>query len=439
MKFQFVKTNEILTPISGLACVGALLSRTNLRKRLNAIKIQDMQNPDIKNGDIAAAYIGLLCQGKNDFDSIEPFREDPFFKISLGNKHIPSSPTLRQRMDMIGNSWNTIILEESAHLLKKIGVMLTPCHKDMIPLDIDVSPFDNSKTHKEGVSRTYKGFDGYSPIFAYLGQEGYGVNTQLRQGKQHCQKDTDTFLEESIKYAKTITDKPLLVRMDSGNDSIENIKICLKPETKADWLIKRNLRKESPEEWLKIAKEKGRHIKEREGKDIYYGDTFIKRDDIEIPLRIAFKITVQTIDEHGQILICPDIETDTYYTSLTDPAETIDLLYADHGTSEQFHSELKTDMDLERLPSGKFDTNNLILHLGILAYNILKIMGQESLKYTDAPVKKKVHRKRIRKVIQNLITIASRVISHGRRLALGFGRYSPWFETIKRVYQAFAY
>jgi hypothetical protein len=96
-------------------------------------------------------------------------------------------------------------------------------------------------------------------------------------------------------------------------------------------------------------------------------------------------------------------------------------------------------MDLERLPSGKFDTNNLILHLGILAYNILKIMGQESLNYSNAPIKKQVHRKRIRKVIQNLITIASRVISHGRCLILCFGRYRPWFETIKRVYQAFAY
>ena len=25
---------------------------------------------------------------------------------------------------------------------------------------------------------------------------------------------------------------------------------------------------------------------------------------------------------------------------------------------EQFHSEIKTDLDLERLPSGKFDTND---------------------------------------------------------------------------------
>jgi hypothetical protein len=36
-------------------------------------------------------------------------------------------------------------------------------------------------------------------------------------------------------------------------------------------------------------------------------------------------------------------------------------LYRDHGTHEQFHSEFKTDMDLERLPSGKFETNYLVV------------------------------------------------------------------------------
>jgi len=33
-----------------------------------------------------------------------------------------------------------------------------------VALDIDVSPFDNSMTKKEGVSRTYMGIDGYAPI-----------------------------------------------------------------------------------------------------------------------------------------------------------------------------------------------------------------------------------------------------------------------------------
>ena len=36
----------------------------------------------------------------------------------------------------------------------------------MVPVDIDVTPMDNSKTSKQGVSRTYKGFDGYTQMIA---------------------------------------------------------------------------------------------------------------------------------------------------------------------------------------------------------------------------------------------------------------------------------
>ena len=48
--------------------------------------------------------------------------------------------------------------------------------------------------------------------------------------------------------------------------------------------------------------------------------------------------------------------------------------------SEQYHSEIKTDMDVERLPSGKFESNKLALELTVIAYNILRIIGQEYLK-----------------------------------------------------------
>ena len=36
----------------------------------------------------------------------------------------------------------------------------------MVPVDIEGTPMDNSKTSKQGVSRTYKGFDGYTPMMA---------------------------------------------------------------------------------------------------------------------------------------------------------------------------------------------------------------------------------------------------------------------------------
>ena len=51
------------------------------------------------------------------------------------------------------------------------------------------------------------------------------------------------------------------------------------------------------------------------------------------------------------------IEVETYWTSLAvSPCEAIDI-YHQHGECEKYHLELKTDMDLERLPSEYFSTN----------------------------------------------------------------------------------
>ena len=97
----------------------------------------------------------------------------------------------------------------------------------LVPVDIDVTPMDNSKSKKEGVSRTYKGVDGYAPMMAYIGTEGYAINFELREGKQHCQKGTVKFLQETITLCHKLTDKPLLIRLDSGNDSIDNVAVLM--------------------------------------------------------------------------------------------------------------------------------------------------------------------------------------------------------------------
>jgi hypothetical protein len=57
------------------------------------------------------------------------------------------------------------------------------------------------------------------------------------------------------------------------------------------------------------------------------------------------------------------------------PDEKVIALYCDHATSEQFHSEFKTDLDIERLPSGKFTTNDCVMALAVLAYNMLRWIG----------------------------------------------------------------
>jgi hypothetical protein len=443
MEFIISETDDILVSHAGLALAGALLQRTDLRSRLDALAVEGLKRPAMPHGEVLLSMIGLLCLGKSDYAAIEPFRRESFFSRSLGLSRLPSEETLRQRMDQLGTAPLAILHEETAGMLRDNAPALAPCHRGRVPLDVDVSPWDNSGTKKEGVACTYKLCDGYAPIFAYLGMEGYLIHSELRPGDQHCQRDTPEFLDRAIALARRVTDAKLLVRMDAGNDDEENLRRLRK--NKADWIIKRNLRSESPEDWLEEAQALGAWQEPREGKQIYTGYTWRERDGRA--QRVVFQVVQRTIAADGQRLLVPEVEIDTWWTSLgpyTASAEEVIELYHQHGTSEQFHSELKTEMDLERLPSGKFATNALMLALGQVAYNVLRLCDQVALaedRHLPAsqkmPLSQPVTRRRLRSVIQDLMYLAARLTCHARRFGLGLWRDNPWRFVWQRLYHRF--
>ena len=392
-------TNERIIPASGLAVVGALLGKSGFIKKLNRMDVTSNRSQhQIKNGDIVLTYLGMLCMGKPYFEAVHEMDDDKdFYKTALAN--------------------------------------------GLVPVDIDVTPMDNSKSKKEGVSRTYKGFDGYAPMMAYIGTEGYAINFELREGKQHCQKGTVEFLQETIKLCHKLTDKPLLIRLDSGNDSIDNVAVLM--DTGCFFIIKRNLRRESTDDWFEMAKQYFQNVNSpRDGKTVYIGSDWktvtSKQFNKEFTLRTGYEITERTIDKYGQFNLVPDVEVETWWTNLGDPDEEIIRLYHAHGECEQFHSEVKTDMDLERLPSGKFATNALILELGMIAYNILRKIGQGTIGERAPRQKRDVKRRRLRTVISNLIMMAGHVTMHARQLIIGLGKSNVWRHIFSDICQKYA-
>ena len=178
---------RLITP-SGLVFVGQILGKSSFVKKINRAPIsKDYLQKQIKNGDVLLTYIGMLCQGKPQYEAVREMMDDPdYYKYALGISYaIPSAETLRQRFDMIGDSLRKDIQQANVDMLREMHIEPTALDNGFVPVDIDVTPFDNSKSNKEGVSRTYKGFDGYAPIMAYIGTEGYLVNLELRIGKQH--------------------------------------------------------------------------------------------------------------------------------------------------------------------------------------------------------------------------------------------------------------
>ena len=392
-------TNERIIPASGLAVVGALLGKSGFIKKINRMDVTSNRSQhQIKNGDIVLTYLGMLCMGKPYFEAVHEMDDDKdFYKTALAN--------------------------------------------GLVPVDIDVTPMDNSKSKKEGVSRTYKGFDVYAPMMAYIGTEGYAINFELREGKQHCQKGTVEFLQETIKLCHKLTDKPLLIRLDSGNDSIANVAVLM--DTGCFFIIKRNLRRESTDDWFEMAKQYFQNVNSpRDGKTVYIGSDWktvtSKQFNKEFTLRTGYEITERTIDKYGQFNLVPDVEVETWWTNLGDPDEEIIRLYHAHGECEQFHSEVKTDMDLERLPSGKFATNALILELGMIAYNILRMIGQGTIGERAPRQKRDVKRRRLRTGISNLIMLAGHVTMHARQLIIGLGKSNVWRHIFSDICQKYA-
>ena len=319
-------------------------------------------------------------------------------------------------------------------MLKRLEAPITGYRNGLIPLDVNVFPQDNSNTKKEGVSRTYKNYDGYAPIAAYLGMEGWCLEVELRPGSQHSQNGFVDFINRAIAGAKDLTKQPLLVRADAGNDALETLAALEDAET--HYIVKWNPRKSDTVAWRdKVFADgpvKTPRIGKRVGTIVVTEHKAIK--ETTYTFQRIVRVIERTIDKKGQFLLAPEITLEGWWTDLAMAPEDIIELYRQHATSEQFHSEFKTDLDLERLPSGKFATNALVMALGAFAYNILRFIGQTGLIAPFGPVRHSAKRRRLRTVIQELMYLAGRLIDTGRRLKLRFSRHCPAFIAFSAVY-----
>ena len=388
-------------------------------------------------GNVIISLYGLMIEGKHCFENIGEKRGSLLFQETLGLSQVYAKETVRLYTEQMATNADEIIKqlrESSAQIIRQgplHGLWIKDCR--YIPVDIDTTAMDNSKTKKEGVSFTYRGFDGYHPIMAYVGKEGYMLDCELRPGSQHCQNGTPAFIESVLEQLKKVkAGGRVLFRMDSGNDSFDTLKAVTAKKTHY-CIIKRNKRQENDETWLKTAKRYGKRIVSRKGKKIWIGTLAVhpkrKADTLE-QVTMVFEVIERKIDAAGNTLLFPQIAVNSWWTNLDCPAEKVIALYRDHATSEQFHSELKHDMDIERLPSGKLAVNRIVLAVAMNAYNALRLLGQKSVEPEN---RKQVRRKRLGTVIRELICVAGKLVKHGRELIFKMNETDPMLSVFLRL------
>lgn len=427
-RFAFKKSKRQLTSHAGLSLIGQCCEAAQVTLVL------DKQIPVVAGMTTSTLFkcvAGLVSLGKNDFEAIEAFRNDVFFSSALNIDRVPSSAWLRQRLDGVAPILRERTDELSLRLIERTGAPVT-AHKGYVCVDFDTFTMDNSGTKKEEVSRTYQGFDGYTPIAAYLGNEGWCIGMELRPGKQHSALETEYFLERIFPRVEklTPTDAKILVRSDSGFDSAcllfahahERERMAAQGRS-FDYLIKWNPRKQDKSDWVARAQAANAFQETRSGKRVALLSVDIERAwrKERKTFRLVVRVIERSIDKKGQKLLIPEIEIEGWWTTLTEVPSMVIERYQDHGTHEQFHSEIKSDLDLERLPSGKFDTNDVIMHIVVFAYNCLRLIGQLGLTGALSPIAHPAQRRRLKTVLQEVMYRAAQFIRKARQLILDFG------------------
>ena len=163
-------------------------------------------------------------------------------------------------------------------------------------------------------------------------------------------------MQRIVAKARSLTKKKLLVRLDSGHDALEN-RVLLRKADKVSYIIKGgNPRREDTSELYKRAFTKGQVTEPRPGKRIALL-TVRKRQEHDGETYMftkVIRVTERSTNRHGQLLLAPEVTIEGWWTNLDLPEKKIIAMYQNHGLSEQFHSEFKTDLDcIGHIVSGK--------------------------------------------------------------------------------------
>ncbi|QLA13167.1 IS1380 family transposase [Desulfolutivibrio sulfodismutans] len=419
-------TGEPIIGNAGLAAMGELMRSSDID---SICAKRESPNYQVAVKDSLRCLGGLLAIGKVGFDHVRQFKDSEFFTTALGvGRRIPSQATLRQRFEAMSRDRNVhdAMPTCSVRMLRKLDfkprIVSVPSFVG-VRIDTDSTILDNSDTKKEGIAKGYSGVLGYAPVCSFL-EGGLIVGVKLCPGSHHpLHEGTLDFHAAVRERVRKLTKAHLLWVDDAAFDDVALMAARLKAGD--SFITRHNLRRERPDVLINLAMQEGRAHSPRPGKTVYTGCTRREREEIGA-VRLVYEVTERT-SKKGQALLLPEYTVFSVWTDLEKVSDADILrLYRDRGTCEQYFAELKSELDLERLPSGKFAVNELYFQLGVLVNNMLRVLG-ELLLNSGIIGLKKATRRRLRTIMQGMMYLCGRLVRHARRIVLkvassgGFG------------------
>lgn len=393
--FKIAAREATLASHSGAVLLKDFCDRLGVAEILEAeVAVKERERGFSDSAALLGLTWNLLLGGDSLFD-LNVLRGDPGTLTLLGLETVlaPTTAGEHLRKFEIGDQCD---LKRAVRL---IAERVRPQQRSKTcTIDLDSSVYEQCSTRKEGSCRAYNGEIGYHPLLAFWAEEGELLLTHLLAGKRHPAGKAVWFLSEVLKVAPL--DLPLKLRADSAFYSWEFIGELEGQEI--TYAITADLSAQLKQQIEALPETAGRKFG-RAGQvaEVWYapGRHSVHRYVVK---RVWLTNKTGAGDYRYHAVITND-ETKS-------PKKL--MKWALHRCQmENLIKEHKTGFGLEKLPTQKFQANQVWLLVGQLAYNLVAWFKKLILpaQYQRATIKTLRHQ---------ILNLAGKIVESGRQFFL---------------------
>ena len=385
-----------MTSFAGLPLLTELAHRSKLIRDLDSISGIWERQGKYRTSDYVMSLALTLISGGESLEDTRLLREDGGLQGWLW-ENLPAPNSLG---DFLRRHGHRTISRMGRVNARQVRRMLARQRRGHVTLDIDSSLVEADKKEAQ---KTYKGFDGYNPLLAWLDEPNVFLSGVFRPGNSSPQ----SHLRSLVAQCRRLLPQGIKLRLrsDSAGYNAEVLRYCDKHGIEfsitadLDAAVMASIEAIPDEKWqLVIRGEESFLLAET----VHVMGHRSKHERLP-----AFRLIV-TKKLSGQLeLFKNPIKHRAIIADLPETMSTLDVLdhHNDRGRMEKAIGELKEGFGLNRLPCGQLMANAAFLQVCLIAYNLVQT-------FKDVALPKGWEKFEIKNLRFRLLCRAAKLVSH---------------------------
>ena len=415
LNYKFERSNDKITPFGGVSLLIPLLEKLGIREYLD----KELDHPASNRGKppsskIIPVILSMICGGRS-FSDIDKLSFDKVLSYISGIEDIPDSSSISRYFSKTESMLDEIAVNKT---ISKLGSLNYKIVKDALKREKPSSvTLDQDATYTEVYKRDakycYKKFKAYSSMMCFIGESGYCIDEEFREGNVNAQVGILDQLQRVHKYLASCGIEVSNVRNDSAGYQAKVLNYCFDNDLtffiggNLDSSVHNGINNIPSDSWKTYNNRHGDESDNEEISEFIHCMNETKESFRMIVVRKQIESENPTVPE----LLGDKYEYRVIATNSELDAEKVVHFYNLRGVCEYNIKEAKYGFNLKSFPSGNLSGNGLWFKTGILAYNLIMylkriIMGGA---YKN---------KEMGSIRYQVISIAAKLVSHGGRKVL---------------------